>query len=168
MSGEMVQPEVQLRYTEPKDAAALKEWLAEPGVLHWFPMQDQAEVDDAVRHWIGMSKYRCSLTAVVDDVPCGISTLYLMPYRKLAHQCLFSIIVSKEQRRRGIGSILLNNIMHLGKEYFKLEVLYLEVYEGNPAIRLYEKFGFSEVGRQNYFLKEEGKYYAKITMERVL
>jgi ribosomal protein S18 acetylase RimI-like enzyme len=126
------------------------------------------EVDDAVRHWIGMCKYRCSLTAEINGEPVGLSTLYLMPYRKLAHQCLFSIIVSEKYRGQGVGTVLMNNIMHLGKELFKLEVLYLEVYEANPAIHLYRKFGFREVGKQDYFIKENGKYYAKVVMERVL
>lgn len=164
----MKRPEVKIRYTEMEDAPHLKEWLAEPGILRWFPMQDPVEVEDAVRHWIGFSKYRCSLTAEIGGVPCGLSTLYLMPYRKLAHQCLFSIIVKKEYRGQGVGGVLLNNIMNLAKEYFKLELLYLEVYEGNPAIHLYKKFGFKECGAQKHFLKEDGQYLSKIIMERML
>lgn len=168
MADDLLRPDVTIRYTELSDAGPLKKWLLEPGVLQWFPMHDKVEVEDAVRHWIGMSKYRCSLTAEVNGVACGISTLYLMPYRKLAHQCLFSIIVDGDYRGQGIGTVLLNNIIHLGKTNFKLEVLYLEVYDGNPAIHLYRKFGFEEVGKQNYFIKEDGKYTAKITMERML
>lgn len=160
--------DIVVRYTELEDAAALKTWLQEPGVLRWFPMQDPLEVEDAVKHWIGFSRYRCSLTATSHGVPCGLSTLYLMPYRKVAHQCLFSIIVDKEHRGKGIGTLLLNNLIHMAKDQFKLEYLYLEVYEGNPAINLYRKFGFREVGTQPHFIKEEGQYLAKIIMERAL
>lgn len=157
-----------IRYTEMDDAPFLKEWLQEPGVLRWFPMQDPLELEDAVKHWISFSRYRCSITATADGVPCGISTLYLMPYRKVAHQCLFSIIVAKEFRSKGVGTLLLNNLLNMAKEQFKLEYLYLEVYEGNPAINLYRKFGFKEVGVQPHFIKDEGQYLGKIIMERSL
>lgn len=157
-----------IRYTELTDDLYLKEWLKEPGVLRWFPMHNEIEVDDAVKHWIGFSKFKCSLTVLYKGEPCGLSTLYLMPYKKIAHQCLLSIIVAQEHRGKKVGSLLLNNIMHLAKEHFRIEYLYLEVYESNPAIHLYRKFGFKEVGTQPHFIKEEGNYYAKIIMERAL
>lgn len=161
-------PGLEIRYTVMDDAADLKKWLEEPGILRGFPMTDPVEVEDSVRHWIGFSKYKSSLTATIDGKPCGIATLCLMPYRKLAHQCLVSIIVSQEARNKGVGTYLLNNLLHLAKEYFGIEVLYLEVYEGNPAIRLYERFGFREIGYQKHFMKEENEYIGKVIMERIL
>jgi RimJ/RimL family protein N-acetyltransferase len=159
---------LELRYTVLEDADYLKEWLQEPGILRGFPMQDPPEVDDSVKHWIGFSKYKSSLTATLDGKPVGIATLCLMPYRKLAHQCLLSIIVSQEVRGKGVGTLLMNNLMHLAKAYFGIEVLYLEVYEGNRAISLYHRFGFREVGFQKHFMKEDGEYVGKVVMERVL
>lgn len=161
-------PGLELRYTIMTDMEPLKEWLLEPNVLHAFPMVDIQEVEDAAKHWISFCKYRSSLTATIDGEPCGIATLCLMPYRKLAHQCLLSIIVSSKMRNQGVGTNLMNNLIHLARNYFGMEVLYLEVYEGNPAISLYRRFGFREVGYQKYFMKENGSYVAKITMERVL
>ncbi len=158
----------EVRYTLMEDASHLKEWLAEPGILKGFPMADPLEVEDSVKHWISFAKYKASLTATIDGKPVGIATLCLMPYRKLAHQCLVSIIVSKEVRNKGVGTILLNNLIHLAKNYFGLEVLYLEVYEGNRAISLYERFGFREIGFQKHFMKENGEYIGKIIMERIL
>jgi RimJ/RimL family protein N-acetyltransferase len=159
---------LQLRYTVLEDAEPLKEWLQEPGILKGFPMHDPIEVDDSVKHWIGFSKYKSSLTATIEGKPVGIATLCLMPYRKLAHQCLVSIIVSQEVRNKGVGTLLMNNLMHLAKNYFGIEVLYLEVYEGNRAISLYHRFGFREVGFQKHFMKENGEYVGKIVMERIL
>lgn len=161
-------PGLELRYTIPEDADSLKEWLSEPGILKGFPMADPPEVEDSVKHWIGFSKYKSSLTAVMDGKACGIATLCLMPYRKLAHQCLLSIIVSNEQRNKGVGTILMNNLLHLAKNYFRIEVIYLEVYAGNPAISLYKRFGFKEIGYQKHFMKENDEYIGKVIMERVL
>lgn len=159
---------VELRYTVMEDAEPLKRWLLEPGILRGFPMQDPLEVEDSVKHWIGFSRYKSSLTAMLEGNPVGLATLCLMPYRKLAHQCLISIIVSQEARGRGVGTLLMNNLIHLAKEYFGIEVLYLEVYEGNRAISLYHRFGFREVGYQKHFMKEEGEYVGKVVMERIL
>lgn len=161
-------PGLEIRYTMPEDAVPLKEWLSEPGILKGFPMADPPEVDDSVKHWIGFSKYKCSLTATLDGQAVGLATLCLMPYRKLAHQCLLSIIVSKEARNKGVGTLLLNNLLYLAKDYFGIEVIYLEVYEGNPAISLYKRFGFKTIGYQKYFMKEHGEYIGKVIMERVL
>lgn len=161
-------PGLELRYTILEDAEPLKEWLQEPGILRGFPMQDPPEVDDSVKHWIGFSKYKSSLTATLNGKPVGIATLCLMPYRKLAHQCLLSIIVSQEVRGKGVGTVLMNNLLYLAREFFGIEVIYLEVYEGNRAISLYHRFGFREVGVQKHFMKENGEYIGKIIMERIL
>lgn len=161
-------PGLELRYTVMEDADFLRNWLAEPGILRGFPMADPPEIEDSIKHWISFSRYKCSLTAVMNGIPCGIATLCLMPYRKLAHQCLISIIVDQENRGKGVGTILMNNLLHLAKNNFRIEVLYLEVYEGNPAIALYRRFGFKEVGIQKYFMKENGEYIGKVIMERIL
>lgn len=169
MSEPIVQaPGVDLRYTQMEDIDHLREWLLEPGILKAFPMIDAPEVEDSVKHWISFSKYKCSLTALKDGKPAGIATLCLMPYKKLAHQCLLSIIVGKGYRGAGVGTVLMNNLLHLAKNYFRIEVIYLEVYEGNPAISLYKRFGFREIGFQKHFMKENGEYIGKVIMERIL
>ena len=164
-----INDEIDIRYTEPRDAKYLKEWLSEGGeVLRWFPMADEREIDDAVARWIGFSKFKCSLTAELDGKPCGLATLYLQPYKKLAHQCEFGIICGEGFRGKGIGTVILNNLMHLAKEHFNVELLHLQVYEGNPAISLYKRFGFKEYGRQTHWIKENGEPLGRIFMERFL
>lgn len=158
-----------IRYTEPTDAPHLKEWLSDPTVATWFPMADVVEIDDAVNRWIGFSRYRCSLTAVLDGVPCGIATLYLQPYRKLAHQCEFGIIVAPAYRNKGIGADLIKNLTHLAKEFFHIELLHLQVYANNPAIRLYKRCGFREFGHQSHWIKElDGTFTGRTFMEKFI
>ena len=78
--------------------------------------------------------------------PCGMANLYIQPYRKLAHTCLFAIIVKEDMRGKGIGKAMLDYVMEHAKTRFNIEILHLEVYEGNPAKRLYERAGFTEFG----------------------
>jgi putative acetyltransferase len=108
------------------------------------------------------------LTALWDGVPCGNATLYLQPYKKLAHQCLFAIIVDEKYRGKGVGRKLMIELMERAKNIFKIELLHLEVYEGNPAIHLYRDLGFTQYGVQKHFVKDNGVYRAKILMQKKL
>ncbi len=169
---EQLPPGLEIRYTATEDGKFLREWLLDPEITRWFPMDTEEEVDDAVQRWIAFYKYKCSWTAVYQGVPCGITTLYLQPYRKLAHQCEFGIIVGPGYRGKGIGGHLLKHLMTAAKEHFNIELLHLQVYAENPAMRLYKRFGFREFGRQTCWIREgdekSGAYVGRIFMERFI
>ncbi len=65
-----------------------------------------------------------------------------------------NIVVKKEERNKGIGDILLKELIKLSK---KRNALYLEVNENNiTAIKLYEKNGFKKCGlRKKYYKQTE-------------
>lgn len=160
--------ELEIRLTKPEDAPHLQQWLSDPKILRWFPMINEREIQDAVRIWIGYSRFGSALTAEWNGIPCAMANLYIQPYKKMSHQCLFSIIVEEQRRGKGVGKILLENLMKLAKEKFNIELLHLEVYEGNPAQNLYKRLGFKEFGRQERFIKENGTYLTKICMQKEL
>lgn len=160
--------EITTRLAVDEDQKYLVEWLSQPGVLKWFPLTDLREIEDAARIWISYSKQNAVLTALWNGVPCGIANLYIQPFKKLSHQCLFAIIVDEAYRGRGVGTRLLKDLMELAKNRFSIELLHLEVYESNPAIGLYQKFGFTEYGKQKHFIKEDGMYLSKVLMQKRL
>jgi ribosomal protein S18 acetylase RimI-like enzyme len=157
-----------IRYTYVTDTPYLRDWLKIPDVKKWFPISEEKEIDDAVQCWIGFSRYSSSLTATIHGKPCGIGTLFLMPYRKVSHHCLFKIVVDPKFQRKGIGSALLKNLKHLAKNYFHLDLIHIEVFEGSPVIGLLEKFDFHVFARQEHFVKENDKYLARILYESTL
>lgn len=158
-----------IRFGEESDQKYLVEWLQQPGVLAGFPLTDLREIEDAARIWVSYSKFHAVLTALWDGVPCGIANLYLQPYQKLSHQCLFAIIVDEKYRGKGIGTRLMEELLKLAKERFKLDFVHLEVYDGNPAINLYKRLGFVQYGVHRRFMKEAGgKYVDKIMMQKKL
>lgn len=161
-------PGYDIRYTYITDISYLRQWVKTSGVLHWFPMSTEKEVEDALQCWIGFCRWSSSLTATINHVPCAIATLFLMPYKKVAHHCVFKIIVDPKWQRKGIGFSLLKNLKHLAKNYFHLEMINIEVFEGNPIVELLKKHGFYEFARQEKFVKEEEKYLARILMETKL
>lgn len=161
-------PELEMRFTTDEDAKPMRTWFDEPGILRWFPMETPEEIEDSVMRWISFSRFDCSLTALLDGEVVGIATLYLQPYRKLMHQCEFGIIVNPDYRGKGIGTDLLRNIEHLAKTRFKIELLHLQVYQDNPAVALYKRFGYQTFGEQSRWIKEGDGYRGRIFMEKSL
>lgn len=161
-------PGLDIRYTYVTDTPYLRDWLQNPEVQKWFPVSEEKEIEDAIQCWIGFSRYSSSLTATLNGTPCGVGTLFLMPYRKVAHHCLFKIVVDPKHQRKGIGSALLKNLKHLAKNYFHLELMHIEVFEGNSFVRLLQKFDFHEFARQDRFVRTKDGDKARILYESFL
>jgi ribosomal protein S18 acetylase RimI-like enzyme len=158
-----------IRSSDLEDGEVFKQLLLEPDVLEFFPMYDLREIEDSIRIWEIFCKKGASLTAVVEEKAAGLAFLNLQGYKKFAHQCIITILVDNRYRNRGIGTALLKELFKLAKENFQMEILHLEVYETNPAIRLYERMGFTTFGVHKRFIKElDGRYIDKIMMERSL
>lgn len=70
---------------------------------------------------------------------------------------LMNIVTKKSFRNQGIASTLLKNLIHLAKKLACTSIS-LEVMEENyPAIHLYKKVGFEQVGiRKNYYQDKNG------------
>lgn len=70
---------------------------------------------------------------------------------------IMNIVVKKAYRKKGIGTILFNNLTSICKEN-KIKTLFLEVNEDNsPAISLYKKMGFKQISvRKNYYKNKNG------------
>jgi RimJ/RimL family protein N-acetyltransferase len=151
--------DLDIRYTEMKDFENLILWLNDKENNKWFPFSTKEEIEDSARNWINFSKYRSSLTGVKDNKVVAIGTLFLMPYRKLIHHCMFYLIVDKDYRNQGVGTDMLKNLVNLAKNYFRLESIFAEVYEGCPIIPLLKNNNFNEFAKQDNFIKEDNKHY---------
>lgn len=70
---------------------------------------------------------------------------------------IMNIVVKKDFRNQGIGTLLLKKLIDLSKE-LNLPFITLEVMEENyPAIHLYKKLGFEQIGlRKNYYKNKNG------------
>lgn len=161
-------PELTIRLTEEGDGPYLKKWLSDSEVLRWFPLQDEREIDDAVRVWMSYVQKKSSLTALWNGVPCGSAVLNLQSFQKLAHTCLLTILVEEDKRGRGVGTALLSDLIDLARDTFHLEILHLEVYEDNPAVGLYLKMNFKTFGEHKQFTREKDRYRSKICMQKIL
>jgi putative acetyltransferase len=156
---------VKVRDTVEDDKYSFTEWLMDTDVLSWFPMSNLIEVEDAVRICMGYVKLGAMYTADYEGIPIGTANLYINAFSKIKHQSLFAITVRRDVRGKGVGTKLLSHLIEMSKERFQIELLHLEVYQNNPAIRMYEHFGFKEYGRHENFLKEASGFRDKILMQ---
>lgn len=77
---------------------------------------------------------------------------------------LFNIAVELSMQGKGLGELLLNELMIQLKEK-NIQTLWLEVRESNPARWLYEKQGFNEVDiRKNYYPMPDGRRENAVVM----
>lgn len=154
-----------IRYSSMEDLPILQKWMQDSAEREAFPFESDLETEEALKNWIGFSKYKASLTGIIDQAPCAIGTLFLMPYRKVAHHCSFYLIVDPFQRRKGIGTSMVRNLMHLAKTRFHLESIHAEVYEPNPILKILEKERFQIFARQENFVKIGGRMCGRVLAE---
>ena len=81
---------------------------------------------------------------------------------------LLLLVVRRKDQGRGVGKLLLDAFMEQaamrGAGHF-----HLEVREGNHAVKLYEKSGFTPVGRRrNYYSGRDGQVYDALTLARTI
>lgn len=86
---------------------------------------------------------------------------------RLAHNCEMGITVKKKFWHLGAASSLLTDLIEFAEKDLVLRTMHLGVYENNTrAIRLYEKFGFREVGRHKDFFRVGDSFFDEILMDR--
>jgi len=93
---------------------------------------------------------RIALLAMEIDETCG----FIIARCGVDDWEIENVVVAAGQRRRGIGSALVREILQAARQAAVPAVL-LEVRESNLAARqLYEKTGFTEIGRRPAYYRE--------------
>ncbi len=122
-----------------KDYNVLKNTLQTEFDEFWTPEILKSELENQ------NSKY---IVAFIDDEIVGFAGItYNFDYIEI-----MNIVVKNNMRRKGIAASLMKKLILLSEEY-NVNKIALEVNENNiPARKMYEKFGFKEVGiRKNYY-----------------
>lgn len=89
---------------------------------------------------------------------------YAVLYTVLDEGNLDNIAVAPEYRRRGVADALLSAVVGFSRE--RLARLFLEVRASNaPAIALYRKHGFVEVGRRKHYYTAPREDAVLMTLE---
>ena len=157
--------ELEIRYSQMSDYDHLYKWLNKKENNEWFIFSTKKEVEESARNWIGFSKFKSSITGVLNNRVVAVGTLFLMTYRKLAHEAMIYLIVDNDFRKKGIGSDMLKNLIHLAKNQFKLESIFAESFEGAEIISLLEKFKFEKFATQEKYIKDNNQYKTRVMFD---
>jgi putative acetyltransferase len=156
-----------IRYSQIEDGPLLQEWISDPETLVWFPVSTPIEIEGFSKNWIGFSRFRSSLTATIEGKPVAVGTLFLLPYKKVAHQCSLYLVVAPERRRKGVGTSMVKNLLNLAENYFRFESVSADIFEGCPLLGILKKFSFEQIDYQERYVKDGEKYLARILLERI-
>ena len=101
-----------------------------------------------------------SLVACVDSEVVGQLSLQTFPTRpRRRHVGHIGMAVRDDWQGKGAGTALMQAAIDLADKWLNLTRLELEVYTDNePAIRLYEKFGFTIEGTLAQHSFRDGRY----------
>jgi ribosomal-protein-alanine N-acetyltransferase len=79
---------------------------------------------------------------------------------------LLLLAVSRGDQGQGIGAMLIERFLTVARQK-GVEAVHLEVRDGNPALELYRRAGFREVGRRrNYYSGSDGRLFDALTLSR--
>lgn len=126
-------------------------WCRQNDVLHadqhnkWFGSQSQ---DRSISMYAIESTEGATLVGV-----CGFTSIDL-----INRHAEFSMYIGPEYHKRGYGEAALRELVRKGFRDYGFNSIWGETFDGNPAIKLFEKVGFKREGSRRDFYFRDGKF----------
>jgi L-amino acid N-acyltransferase YncA len=166
-----------------KGQAASLSWLEEKDLLELvkvlnsvvrektYLLMDQEITDlNSEREWFQKSREagRRILVAKVDSKLVGAASMSVLK-GKQAHVAQFAIYIAKSFRNRGLGTILINELIDVARKS-GVETIQISAFSTNKrAIHVYQKCGFKKCGKLSRDVRfTDGTYADRIIMELLL
>lgn len=129
---------IKIREMKLEDFEKIKDNLQTDFDEFWTPSILKSELESK------NSKY---IVAIDDENIVGFAGIIILP----DDTEITNIVTKKTERKKGIGKLLLDRLIYMTKKE-KKKIISLEVNEKNtPAITLYQKFGFQNIGKRKKY-----------------
>lgn len=132
---------IEIRKGTPTDIAAALNLVKELAAYEKAPAEVEVTVEEMTEWGFGADKQFDFFVALQDNVIVGLA-LYYYKYSTWKGKCLFleDIIVTESQRGKGLGKLLFDKVVQVGKEQ-KVRRMEWQVLDWNtPAIEFYKKY----------------------------
>lgn len=156
-----------IRHAEPADLAAVKAIYDQPSVYAntlQLPYQPEAKWQSLFVPQAGFY----NLVAEVEGLVVGQLGLQVMQNPRRRHAAEIGMGVSEPYQGQGIGSALLRAALDMADNWLALRRVELLVYSSNePAVALYERFGFEVEAELTDYAFQYGNYINALQMARI-
>lgn len=132
---------IHIRKGEKRDVSELLRLIKELAAYEKAPNEVEVSVEELEKDGFGEKSVYEFFVAEVDGLIVGIA-LYYVKYSTWKGRCLYldDIIVTEKMRRKGIGKLLFEEVMKVGKT-MKVRKVEWQVLDWNePAINFYKKY----------------------------
>lgn len=158
-----------IRRAEPDDGSAIYEIYSCPKASAGTLQVPYPSLEYWRQRFMDPSNDTYNLVAVVNGRVVGMLGLHTFPSRpRRRHAATVGMAIHDEWQGKGIGTALMRVCVDLADKWLNLMRLELEVYTDNePAIRLYERFGFEREGTLRQYAFRDGRYVDAYLMARL-
>lgn len=160
---------LRIRSAEPGDYEAAREIHGCPGVIAGTFQLPYPSLEMWRRRLAEPAEGAHTLAAVAGERVVGMLGLQTFPHRpRRRHAGTVGMAVHDDWQGRGVGSALMRAAVEMADRWLGLTRLELEVFTDNePAVRLYERFGFEREGTLRRYGFRDGAYVDAYLMARL-
>lgn len=161
--------DVAVRRAEPEDYEALHRIFSGPRAIAGTLQMPFPSAETWRKRLSESPEGLYSLVACVQDEVVGSLGLETSPTRwRMRHVGSIGMAVRDDWQGKGVGTALMEAAMDLADNWLNLTRIELSVYVDNdPAIALYEKFGFEIEGTHRHLAFRNGEYVDGHSMARL-
>jgi putative acetyltransferase len=157
-----------IRRAEPDDYTALYEIFNSPQLYANTLQLPYPSREVWRRRLAETGEGKHNLVAVAGERVVGMFSLHAFQRPRRQHAGSLGMSVHAEWQGKGVGGALMRAGIDLADNWLNLTRLELEVYTDNePAIRLYERFGFEREGLLRRHAYRDGRYVDAYFMARL-
>jgi len=156
-------PRVHLRLISQQETELIRQWRNQDHIRVWFKYSEIISQDEQQVWWEGYQQRHNDLMFIIwqqaQARPVGTVALYHIDLKAGSAEFGRLIIASADDRGKGLAQEASQVLLDWARQELSLTRISLEVHLDNaPAIALYRKLGFSELGSCGQFLKMEVRF----------
>ena len=165
----MDKPVFTIRRAEPSDAEAMRKIFEYPNVIRGTLQLPFPSAENWRKRLAEPPDGTFNLVVCVENEVIGQLGLHTFPHHpRRRHVGQIGMEVRDDWHGKGAGSALMQAMIDLADKWLNLSRIELEVYTDNePAIHLYEKYGFVVEGTHRRFAFRDGEYVDAHAMARL-